>query len=155
MLMFDECTGDYENNNEVTAEMVARILVDENGNIVPFLAVALGEDTVTKNFKNVEMAHYTEDGFDFMMMRGEFYGLPISFESYIEAEGDVLNIHVKSEDEEGNALAFYGCLRHLDDEWDKENDYMYFPDDMYDFYYGKTLEEIVELYGLKATDLPK
>ena len=152
-IYYKECTGKYADVDGDFSEIIARLIIDEDGQITPFLAVALGGSN-DKNLKNIELAHYDENGYDFLLLKGEFLKTPLLDDSYIERDGDVLNIYFGIDDGEGNALSIYGCLRHLDDEWDEENDYAYFPEDMYNFYYGKTLEEIAELYGFEKSDLP-
>ena len=63
-------------------------------------------------------------------------------------------IDVYVDDGEGNYLNLYGCLKPLDAEWDENVDYPYLPAAAVDFYMGKSMEEIVELFGRDPAELP-
>jgi len=51
-------------------------------------------------------------------------------------------------------LNLLGCLRRLGEEWNYDNDYPCLPEDGVAYYKGMDLDEIAEVFGLGASELP-
>ena len=153
MAEFYDCTGDYSDEDELQAEIIARLVFDEDGYCTPYVRLCLSQSE-DENFI-IDSLDYDEE-YDCILINGELSGKPLDpVESFIELDGEVLYIGATYDDGSGDVFNILGCLRRLDDEWDYENDYPYLPQDGVDYYMGMSLEEIVELYGYDTSLMPE
>ena len=152
MAEFYDCTGDYSDEDELQAEIIARFVFDEDGYCIPYIRLCLSQEE-NENFVIDSMDYDAE--YDCMLINGTLSEKPLDpIESFVELEGEVLYIGASYDDGSGDVFNILGCLRRLDDQWDYENDYPYLPQDGVEFYAGMTMEEIVELYGYDVSLLP-
>jgi len=154
MAVFYDCTGDYSDNDDVTCEIIARLVFDEDGYCTPYIRLCLSEPE-ERNFV-IESMDYDEE-YNCMLINGTLIDMPLDpVESFVELdENGALYIGATYDDGSGDVFNVLGCLRHLDDEnWDYENDYPYLEQGALDFYRGKTFEEIVTLYNYDTSLIP-
>ena len=151
MAEFYDGYGDYEDENGMQCEIVARFVYDENGYCTPYIRLCLNVKE-ERNFV-IESMEYDEE-YDCMLINGELLNKSLDpIDSYVQLLDDVMYIGA-SYYGDSDGFNITGCLRRLDDSWDYENDYPYLPQSGVDFYMGMTMEEIVELYGYDVSLIP-
>lgn len=145
-----DTSGDYAENDGDVFEIVARFAFDEAGNLTPYILYYVNGG---QEIEGLEL--YEVDGYFAMDVYGSFLGEElISSELYVDDYG-ALYIIIHTDDGNGNVLNVQGCLRRLDDEWDENNDFPCPDKGFNDFYGGKSLEEILVIYGLDPSVLPE
>lgn len=143
-----DCKGGYADNEGDQFEVVARFIPDIYGGLYPFiLFYANGGEEI----ENIEF--YKQEDYIAVDVYGTFLGEDLyDSEIFIDDYG-ALYIMLHVDDGNGDVFNVQACLRHLDDEWDSENDFPYPGIEFYNFYKGKSLEEILEIYGLDPSAL--
>lgn len=94
---FMDCSGDFESYNGVVYSCIARILVDENGNVTPYIGIAQEGGTIT-GFSSTPMADEMAPA-----LSGTWNGIAFSNVS-MELDGSTLCIALSISEENGNAL---------------------------------------------------
>lgn len=152
-----DCTGIYEANNGNQCEVLARIVYDEElGELRPFVGMAF-EGSNQYNF-SISAAHEYDDGeYHYFDIEGLFMEQMLGEESIIEYDGEFNRLYVLAtvDDGEGNVMKVVACLRHLDDEWDYENDYPYLEKEGVKYYKGMSFIDIAKLFQLDLDMIPE
>ena len=146
-----EGTGAFEDEVDMEMEIIARLVFREDGTCEPYLACAFGGED--NNFKNLSAAYYV-DG-DQMFLFGEFVNGELVAPSTLFVQDGALYVDVFVEDEKGNTMNLYACLRRLDASWDYDNDWLNLSEDAVKFYKGKSFMEIAELFQLDLDEIPE
>jgi hypothetical protein len=92
---------------------------------------------------------------DQMFLFGEFVNGELVAPSTLFVQDGALYVDVYVEDEKGNTMNLYACLRRLDASWDYDNDWPCLPEDAVKFYKGKSFMEIAELFQLDLDEIPE
>lgn len=148
MAMISEGEGKYETNVGLEFEIIARFVFDSEG-ITPYIGFALNDGEIVEN-----LVFTYDDVFEEFAIEGELIGCEITEDSYIMEDGGAIYISLVLDDGEGNTATIFSCLRHLDAEWNYDEDYPYMNEDMLAFYNGKDFEEIAGLFGLDVDEIP-
>lgn len=146
-----EGTGAFEDEVDMEMEIIARLAFREDGICEPYLACAFGGED--NNFKDLSAAYYV-DG-EQMFLFGEFVNGELVAPSTLFVQDGALYVDVYVEDEKGNTMNLYACLRRLDASWDYDNDWPCLPEDAVKFYKGKSFMEIAELFQLDLDEIPE
>ena len=137
--------------------MLARIVYDEElGELRPFVGMAF-EGSNQYNF-SISAAHEYDDGeYHYFDIEGLFMEQMLGEESIIEYDGEFNRLYVLAtvDDGEGNVMKVVACLRHLDDEWDYENDYPYLEKEGVKYYKGMSFMDIAKLFQLDLDMIPE
>lgn len=142
--------GVYADEDGMTFEAVARFTFDEYGEVVPYILLYLN------NGEEIEdIALYEQEGYIAMDVYGTIVGKELSGSEFFIDNYGALYFMLHADDGSGNVFNIQACLRKLDDEWNEENDYPYGGKAFTDFYGGKSLEEILEIYGIDPSVLPE
>ena len=147
-----DSTGDLADNAGNQMEIIARFAFNEDGTCTPFIAAALSGDSES-NFSDLSVT-YNEYG-DLMLLEGELVNRPITDSSNIYVWDGVLKMDIYVDDGEGDTLNLIANLRRLDEAWDYDYDDPALPEAAVEFYMGKSMEEITELFGLDPSQLPE
>ena len=102
-------------------------------------------------------AHEYDDGeYHYFDIEGLFMEQMLGEESIIEYDGEFNRLYVLAtvDDGEGNVMKVVACLRHLDDEWDYENDYPYLEKEGVKYYKGMSFMDIAKLFQLDLDMIP-
>lgn len=150
MAIVYEGTGVFEDEVDKEMEIIARLAFEKDGTCQPYLACAFGGKD--NNFKNLKATYSAEE--DVMLLSGEFVNSEIVSESNLFAQDGALYVDVYVEDEQGNTMNLYACLRPLDAAWDYDNDWLNLSQDAVSFYKGKSFVEIAELFQLDLGKIP-
>lgn len=149
-----DCTGSYESNNGLQAEVIARISYDEAaGRLKPFVAMYL-DGRNDYNFKITSAEEYQDSDYHYFDITGSFMKQPMAEGSLIEYDADYDSLYVlcETDDGSGNVLKLLCCLRRLDAKWDYDNDYPYLDKDGVRYYKGMTLEERAKILQIDLSD---
>lgn len=151
MMKVYDATGTFEDDIGNQMEVIARFAFNEDGACTPFIAAALTGDSGS-NFSNLSVT-YNEYG-ELMLLDGEFIDNPIVDSSNIYAMDGVLMMDIYVDDGEGDSMNVVANLRRLDDTWNYDNEDPALPEAAVEFYMGKSMEEITELFGIDPDELP-
>ena len=137
---FVDCTGKYDDWNGDIVAAIARINVDEKGNLTPFIGLYV-EDTPFVDLKATPTADKK------ITLTGKWADADIGEVSLYEA-GGTLSCDVKVEKEKGN-LGLSFNFRRLDDEgWTDEDPC--FTTSQIEYCKGKTFDELADDYQLSS-----
>lgn len=151
MAVVYEGVGDFADEQDLEMEIIARLAFRPDGTCEPYLACALGGDD--NNFKNLSAQYHETE--DMMLLRGEFVNAQITNKSNLFVQEGVLYVDVFVDDGAGNTMNLYGCLRRLDDPWNRDADWPCLPESAEAFYKGKSFLEIAELFQLDVAEIPE
>ncbi len=151
LLKYEDISGstfkDYEGRK---CDVVARICLDEDGNVTPFFANAMDEDPKTRNFHN--LIAELDPTFDTMFISGEFLGG--SFDTIAVSEEDgFLHASILLEADNGDTMTVEIGMKRPHAKW-TDDDYPRYPDEGVEFYKGKSLEEIMSTFGNPPKSMP-
>ena len=139
------CTGKYEDWNDEIVAAIARINVDKDGNLTPFIGLFV-EDTPFVDLK----AKATAD--KKITLTGKWADADIGEVSLYES-GGTLSTTVTVEKEKGNLTLVFN-FRRLDDEgWTDEDPC--FSTGQIEYCKGKTFDELAEIIGYSKSDYPE
>lgn len=141
--------GDYADANGQIFEVVARFTFDEYGDVVPYMLFY-----VNGGVEIEDLSLYNVEDYYAMEIYGSFLGVELYESELFLDDYGALYILLFADDGEGNTINIQACLRTLDDTWDPYNDDPCADDGFVKFYSGKSLEEILEIYGLDPSVLP-
>ncbi|MBR5976585.1 MAG: hypothetical protein IK046_02125 [Clostridia bacterium] len=142
---FTDCTGKYEDWNDEIVAAIARINVDKDGNLTPFIGLFV-EDTPFVDLK----AKATAD--KKITLTGKWADADIGEVSLYES-GGTLSTTVTVEKEKGNLTLVFN-FRRLDDEgWTDEDPC--FSTGQIEYCKGKTFDELAEIIGYSKSDYPE
>lgn len=151
MMEIYDATGSFADVVGSQLEIIARFVFHEDGTCTPFIAAALSSDSGS-NFSDLSVS-YNEYG-DLMLLKGEFIDNPIVDSSNLYAINGVLMMEIYVDDGEGDSMYLIANLRRLDDTWDYDYESPALPEAAVEFYMGKSMEEIAELFGIDPDELP-
>ena len=149
MMKIADGTGHHADVIDSQMEVLARFVFHEDGTCTPYLAAALSGGS---NFEDLAVT-YNEFG-DLMELEGFLANAAIVEGSNLYAMDGLLMMELYVDDGEGNTMTIYANLRRLDESWDYDYDDPALPQGAVDFYMGKSMEELVTLFGLDPADLP-
>ncbi len=141
--------GAFENDADVTFEIIARFAFDENGNCRPYFAIPVEDQA--DNFHNVT-ATYDSYG-DYLYFYGELFGTDINEGNLADLGGLLMGNLVLDEGDDYASISFN--MRRIGDSWDPEIDDPCMPDDVQAYYADMDLIDIAELYGVDLDLIPE
>ena len=145
-----DAAGDYADEDMMVFETVARFTFDEYGDIIPYILFYVNGGTEIE-----DLSLYNIEDYYGMEVYGTFLGKDLyDSEIFMDDYGAVyIMLHI--DDGAGNKMSIQTCMRKLDEEWDEDNDFPCADKAFLDFYRGKSLEDILEIYGLDPSVLPE
>ena len=145
-MMFIDCTGKYEYLQDEWTSCLARFVIDEAGNINPFLGVHV-EDTP---FTNLQA--WLDTDMECMMLNGEWIATPF-YETRITEYQGTLNLEVYIENSMGSLCMFMN-MRHVGDEgWTDE--YPGLSPENLAYCRGMSFDELAAINGYAPGDYPE
>lgn len=144
-MIFTDCVGAYEYLQDEWTSCLARFLIDEEGNIDPFIGLYV-EDTPITNLKA-----WLDTDMECMMIGGEWITVP--FETRVTEYNGTMNVVIDIENTAGS-LSLVMNFRHLDDEgWTDE--YPGLSPENVEYCKGKSFDELAVINGYEPGDYPE
>lgn len=112
-MIFTDCTGKYEYLQDEWTSCLARFIIDEKGNITPFLGVYV-EDTP---FTNLQA--WLDMDMECMMLNGEWISAPF-YETRVTEYNGTIHLEVYIEKDSGSLCMFMNMRRLGDEGWTDE-----------------------------------
>ena len=147
-----DCTGEFEANEGLQMEILARFAFDEDGYCTPYIALAVDEESNINDL--VAMPSYSEN--NVMDIVGTLMGIYFDDASFLELEDDgSMSIYIGIDETEADGMEIMASLRRIDDQdnWSDSN-YPLPSQEYIDYYKGMTLEEIAESCYLDTSKMP-
>lgn len=153
-----QCTGNFADRNGSQYEIIARFVFDAYGNCTPYLAIALSGQN-EYNFTDLSVSYHSDDGEgEYMPIGGTFMKLDINpDESFVQIDpddSDRMYVNIMLEDSDGSVYQAFACMRPVGDENWSDDDYPFIPQGGIEFYRGKDLMDIAELFMLDTSLIP-
>ena len=151
IVLFFNAEGDtFAKRDNSKCDVAARIALDENGNVTPYFAEAKDDDN-DYNFRNVTAE--LDPDFNSMFVSGELLGGTFDTATVSEEDG-LLHMFFTVSADNGDTIDVELAMRHPDVKW-QDSDYPMYPKEGYDYYKGKTLEQVLKDFGDMPSGLPE
>ncbi|MCR5507661.1 MAG: hypothetical protein K6F34_03145 [Lachnospiraceae bacterium] len=152
LLLYSDAQGDtFSEYDGKKCDVVARFVLDEKGNVTPFMANAQKGDPDTYNFRNLTAE--LDPAFDGMYISGEFLDKGKFDTVFVSEEDGFLYMVIDLKSDNGDSLIVRIGMRRLDAKW-TDDDYPRYPDEGVEFYKGKSFEEVINTFGNPPGNIP-
>lgn len=150
IILFSNAKGStFADRDGKKCDVAARIALDENGNVTPYFAEAKDEDT-EYNFRNMEAE--LDPDMDYMYISGNLLTGKIDTAAVGEENGLLHSFFTITADN-GDTIDAEFAMRHPDVPW-QSDDYPMYPKEGFDYYKGKSLEQVLADFGTMPAGLP-
>ncbi len=151
VLYFTDAKGDtFATRNVSKCDVAARFAMDDAGNVTPYFAEAKDDDPAA-NFQNITA--YLDPSSENMYVSGKLLGG--NFEgAEVTAQNGLLHMAFTVSADNGDTINVELAMRHPDDPW-QDGDYPMYPKEGFEYYKGKSLEQVLKDFGNMPSGLPE
>lgn len=152
LLKYSDPSGDtYADYDGKKCDVIARICLDEDGNVTPFFAAAMKDDPGKYNFRNVTAE--LDPSFDGMYISGEYLDGGSFDTEFVDEKDGFIFISMMIKADNGDSVNVTIGMKRPDAKW-TDDDYPRYPDEGVEFYKGKSLEEVLSTFGNPPKGMP-